>query len=455
MLHLPERAGPYALAQRTEVTTLADYAALMAAEFERLRPWLVSGDLLEIGCGIGAMAALMGPHVGGDLHLLDGTGWSERQAGWWGSREPWNDMALAREVVEANGGAVSSVLPIGSGDLPAVDNVVSLLSWGWHYPVDAYLDAVVRALRPGGRLVIDLRDNRPAERRALESAGLVHLGDVQRHWRPGARTVWRKPGSRAEKRPTPATGPRKDGPPLVIAAFKWGARFGADHVHRMRNMLARHLQMPHEFVCITDDPAGIAPDIRIVPLWSELREHGKCTVRLRAFAPDMAEIIGPRFAWIDLDCVLVDDVTAIFDRSEDFVISGVELPPQPYNGSLVMMDAGARREVYDDFDPVRLAAARRRLNYGGSDQAWIAIRLGPDEATWTEADGIYTYRDYIDPAPRMPTRPLRRAMEGPRTGGGLPDRAGPARMIVFNGAKYDPGLDRCQRLSPWISEHWR
>jgi SAM-dependent methyltransferase len=38
-----------------------------------------------------------------------------------------------------------------------IDLVLSLLSWGYHYPISVYLDQVSDLLTPGGTLVVDVR----------------------------------------------------------------------------------------------------------------------------------------------------------------------------------------------------------------------------------------------------------------------------------------------------------
>ena len=37
------------------------------------------------------------------------------------------------------------------------DVMISLLSWGFHYPVSTYSDLAVRSLRSGGTLILDVR----------------------------------------------------------------------------------------------------------------------------------------------------------------------------------------------------------------------------------------------------------------------------------------------------------
>jgi hypothetical protein len=55
-----------------------------------------------------------------------------------------------------------------------VDLALSLRAWGFHFPVETYLPAVMNALRPGGWLIIDVRPGTGGEaalrRAALEVA---------------------------------------------------------------------------------------------------------------------------------------------------------------------------------------------------------------------------------------------------------------------------------------------
>ena len=78
-------------------------------------------------------------------------------------------------------------------------------------------------------------------------------------------------------------------------------------------MVARHYRRAHRFVCITDDAKGIDGDIRTVPIWNDFAHlrgpNGvNCYRRLRAFSAEAADLIGPRFVSLDLDCVITADV---------------------------------------------------------------------------------------------------------------------------------------------------
>lgn len=235
----------------------------------------------------------------------------------------------------------------------------------------------------------------------------------------------------------------------TIVTFKWksppGYRsvFTAQHVNVLAAMVRRHYPKPHNFVCVSDDFAGIdKANIRRVPLWSDhaampspagVRRGPSCYRRLKLFARDAGALFGERIISLDLDMVLTGDVSALFDRSEDFIIWGDTHPRTFYNGSFYSLRAGALPEIWEEFDPATSPAKAKAAGFLGSDQAWISYRLGAGRPTFGMADGIYSYRVHIAP-----------------NGGTLPANA---RMVVFHG-KVDPWSGIAQRHR-WVRDHWR
>jgi hypothetical protein len=235
---------------------------------------------------------------------------------------------------------------------------------------------------------------------------------------------------------------------LSIVCWKWrpsGAyrsAFGPETVNTLRAMVERHYAKPHRFICVTDDAAGIDPRIEIVPLWSDNAElpnpMGKsmpsCYRRLKAFSKDAEQWFGDRFVSLDLDSVITADMTPVWDRDEDFVIWGDTHPTTPYNGSMFLLRTGSKPQVWDTFDPKTSPARGRAAGYFGSDQAWIASCLGPQQPRWGKPDGVYSYRVDIK-------------MGGD---GSLPKGA---RIVMFHGT-VDPWSGEAQRLG-WVREHYR
>jgi len=235
---------------------------------------------------------------------------------------------------------------------------------------------------------------------------------------------------------------------ISVVTFLWQPRrnyrsqFGPEHVNTLARMVARHYKRPHRFIVVSDTAEGIDNDlVEIVPLWDDFADlpspHGaanpSCYRRLKMYAPEMAEVFGPRVAIMDLDCVVTDDLCPIFDCPQDFRIWGMTNPNNPYNGSLTVMDTGARPQVWTDFDPVASPAKARQMGYYGSDQAWLCACLGPDEARFGRTDGVYSFR--VD------------LQQGKRE---LPHNA---RIVFFHGS-HDPWREPASRLH-WVQRHYR
>lgn len=226
--------------------------------------------------------------------------------------------------------------------------------------------------------------------------------------------------------------------------------YSAGHVNRLAAMVGRHLAMPHEVVCITDDPEGIDGAVRVIPLWDELRSSGRCFVRLKAFHPSMRDIIGERFVSIDLDTVIVGSLDPLFDRSEPFIIWSDPSRLLPYCGSQWMLTAGAFPKVFDDFNYERWRLLKPEKNWHGSDQAWMAHML-PGAATWGKDDGVYSFRlDIMKPYGEMLAGRFRR-MVGRY---GPPKLPKDARIVHFHGA-FDPSQNFLRECVPWIDSNWR
>lgn len=233
---------------------------------------------------------------------------------------------------------------------------------------------------------------------------------------------------------------------LTVVCWRWKPAseqfrsvFRPQTVTMLRDMVARHYPRPHRFVCVTDAPKELDQDIETIPDFGDFNTLGaptgprnpSCYRRLRAFHPDIASVFGPRFIMLDLDTVIVRDVTPIFDRADDFVMAGDTNPKTHYNGSLLLMTAGARPKVWTDFDPPGSIKRAYRAGHHGSDQAWISFCLGPKEKKFTKADGVYSFRNDLQTTRTLPAD---------------------ARLVIFHG-RIKPWSAEATAY-PWIKEHY-
>lgn len=226
---------------------------------------------------------------------------------------------------------------------------------------------------------------------------------------------------------------------VTVVSWKWGTLFSAVWVNRLRAGLARHLHLPHELVCITDDPHGLDPEIRTMPMPERDRDTPRCRRRVQMFDPAFARRLGTRLLAMDLDIVLVDDITPLIDRPEALVCWRVAHSPV-YSGAFLLMDAGALADLWTFYAQDPELVARRA---GGSDQPILNFylrRLRRQPAHWTDADGIVTYYGHgYERFEHLGVGPRRRTLP-------------PGARLVVLGSADTPVLE--QGRYDWGIRHW-
>lgn len=235
---------------------------------------------------------------------------------------------------------------------------------------------------------------------------------------------------------------------ISVVCFKWRPREGYRSryepatVNTLRRMVERNYRKPHRFICVTDDGEGLDPQVEVVPLWDDHAElpnpsfstGPSCYRRLKVFSRDIGAVLGERFICLDLDTVITGDIAPLLDRTEDFIAWRNPDPRWPLNGSMFMLTAGARPQVWESFDPHSSPARSHSAGCKGSDQGWMSFVLGKGEATWDKADGVYSYDQHLR-----------------KLGNVLPLNA---RMVMFHGA-MDPWHPNVHKCAPWVRRHYQ
>ena len=236
---------------------------------------------------------------------------------------------------------------------------------------------------------------------------------------------------------------------LVVAGFLWfdptyrhndKYRYTIADVRLLKRMVDRHLTIPHEFVCITDDPDQFAQDdIRAVEIDRRCWVPGRMFQQLMPFHPKAREWFGDWLMVMDLDCVVTGSLDSVAEKAGDVVLwrnpsrrpwgnpeGRGKLRPL-YNGSLMMVRNGARTDIWDMFSP-EVSPLQFR-----DSQHYISAVAGADCAYWDDDDGVY--------------RLARDDTPGSGVTGELPANA---RVVFFAGDQHKPWIKEIQAKYPWI-----
>lgn len=209
---------------------------------------------------------------------------------------------------------------------------------------------------------------------------------------------------------------------LILTTWLWGEKYGGAYVRRLHQALQRHMTDDWEWMLCRPPPED-----------EHLTRIPGCFARLRMFDPEWQARngieAGDRLVCLDLDLIVTGSLGGLFDRPEPFVIlQGVNASnPCPYNGSLWMMTAGHRPDVWRDFSLE--AAAKVPHDKFPDDQAWFAHKLR-DAGAFGPEQGVYAFHK-----PGWPK------------GEALPKNA---RIVAFPGWRDPEGFKHI----PWVKQHW-
>jgi hypothetical protein len=215
-----------------------------------------------------------------------------------------------------------------------------------------------------------------------------------------------------------------DATPLTVACLKWGSKYGVDYVNILQDMVRRHLSVPHRFVCLTDDPAGIACETLPIPAglptwWGKLALFG--------------HPLPGRILYFDLDTIITGSIDAFAVYDGPFCLIKPFYRDWGFASGVMSIAPGFGREVWDSFirDPAAAVARCRReadppWNHG--DQRWLELTV-PRADYWQEVlpGQLVSYKVHC--------------------GGGPPPAA---RVVCFHG-KPDPH----EVADSWVRQHWR
>lgn len=168
---------------------------------------------------------------------------------------------------------------------------------------------------------------------------------------------------------------------VTVLCVKFGTKYGREYVERLRNMVAKHLTVPYEFVCLTDDKhpiSGVRSMVQANAGYAKPWWH-----KVHMFDPNLP-VAGP-ILYLDLDLVVHRNIDKLVAASQGQLMGIRDFNRKFYpqwqhlNSSAMCWQHGDHSHIYNQFMQDKQAAMRLH-----GDQDWIwktaksKIKFWPD-----------------------------------------------------------------------------
>ena len=253
-----------------------------------------------------------------------------------------------------------------------------------------------------------------------------------------------------------------------ILTFKWGTMYSAEYVNRIYRGVKAHLHRPFRFVCVTDDPSGLAEGVEACPFpekpdWLHVNARyptwPNIYVKLLVFQKGFAALEGPTL-FLDIDQIIVGDLDPFFDyRPGAFCIihNWIEWRKRIFrkvpfcgNSSCFRFDAGEKSNyIYETFR--REVDVAMNPEVYGTEQSYMTHAVGFENVNFWPKDFVCSFK-------RSCTWPW------PFNHFLVPRQRTAARILCFHGQPTPEEAIRGYRgrhlntwtlPCPWVKELWK
>lgn len=245
--------------------------------------------------------------------------------------------------------------------------------------------------------------------------------------------------------------PRVRSTERVILCMKWGTKYGPEYVNRLHGMVSRHLRGPFRFVCLTDNSEGIVPQVECLPIPSLDLPEGipeRGWKKLTTFEADLHGLNGTAL-FLDIDIVIVDDITPFFEYPGEFLI--IHDWKRPWritgNSSVYRFELGAHSDVLSNFQ----ANAESIRNQFRNEQAYLSDVLHKQgKLGYWPSDWCASWKYHC--IPKFPLNYFK-----------TPAIPTGARILIFHGVMNPPdaiagrsnGNWRYAKPATWVANQWK
>jgi hypothetical protein len=246
-----------------------------------------------------------------------------------------------------------------------------------------------------------------------------------------------------------------------VVCMKWGEKYGPEYVNVLYHMVKRNMTLPFRFICLTEHPEGIEPEVEVMPIPAfedpapQYYKFCQAWRKLSLFDDPLFDIQG-KVLFLDLDVVVIDTIDCFFDFSDKLAI--IENWSQPNRligqASAICFEVGQYTHLLKKYQTQQETVVKTHR----TEQVYITRELGkgnfdyfPDD--WCKSFKFHCMAGGILNSFVTPTR--------------IPERA---KIIVFHGnpnpidaingvwgapVPWYKKFYKTVKPTKWLAEHWK
>ena len=174
-----------------------------------------------------------------------------------------------------------------------------------------------------------------------------------------------------------------------VVCLKHGEKYNHTYVNKLHNMTKRHMTLPFNFACITENSDSLNPDIKIIPLPRSKNLSG-WWYKPWVFSKDLP--LEGEILFLDLDIVIIKNIDSLweFNNSSFSIIRDFNRSTikdwAKFNSSIFKFPKGSYSYVWDNF--IKDTSVMRKLH---GDQDWIFSQVRSNFQFWPD-EWIQSYK---------------------------------------------------------------
>lgn len=167
-----------------------------------------------------------------------------------------------------------------------------------------------------------------------------------------------------------------------VICLKYGDKYSADYVNKLHHMVRRHTTGDVGFYCVTENPIGLDPTIKVITL-PQISGLQGWWYKPFIFSKDFP--VKGKLLFLDLDIVIIKNIDCFFEYTPTkfCIIRDFTRSMNPswtrYNSSVFRLDSESLDYVWSSL--VKDTSATRRLH---GDQDWLYEKIKENVQFWPD-----------------------------------------------------------------------